>query len=109
MWILRVSHLIVASIIIVIVLSAQPAFSKQGVGVVGHSTVEIVLTGSLSERRPIDVKIWYPASEKNFDTAPLATYQSRLYGVPLIPARWDPLSWRITSTGRPSRRDQEER
>ena len=30
MWILRVSHLIVASIIIVIVLSAQPAFSKQG-------------------------------------------------------------------------------
>jgi predicted dienelactone hydrolase len=96
MWILRVSHLIVASIIIVIVLSAQPAFSKQGG--VGHSTVEIVLTGSLGERRPIDVKIWYPASEKDFDKAPLATYQSRLYGVPLIAERWDPLSWRITST-----------
>src|SRR5262245_1056555 len=64
---------------------------------VGHTTLEIVLTGSLGERRPIDVDIWYPARKADFEQAPLATYTSRLHGVTLDPARWDPLTWQVTS------------
>jgi predicted dienelactone hydrolase len=64
---------------------------------VGHTRVEITLTGALGEVRPIDVDIWYPAEKQNFEDSPPATYTSRLHGVTLIPARWDPLLWKVTS------------
>jgi predicted dienelactone hydrolase len=86
-----------AVIVVFMVTTTSQAFAYRDQRV-GHTTVEIVLTGSLGERRPIDVELWYPARKKNFDEAPMATYQSRLHGVPLIPERWDPLAWQITST-----------
>jgi len=64
---------------------------------VGHATVQISLAIGLNKSLPIDVEVWYPANKKDFNAAPATVYRSRLYGVPLIPARWDPLSWQITS------------
>ena len=65
---------------------------------VGHKRVHLVLTGSVGEARPIDVEIWYPAEREGFSNSPVTVYRSRLWGVTLIPSKWDPLSWQITST-----------
>jgi predicted dienelactone hydrolase len=65
---------------------------------VGHKRVHLVLTGSVGEARPIDVEIWYPAEREGFSNSPVTVYRSRLWGVTLIPSKWDPLSWEITST-----------
>jgi len=77
--------------------SAADESDQRGKFRVGHTRIEVILTGSVGERRPIDVEIWYPANTKGFNAAPVTVYRSRLFGVPLIPARWDPLSWQITS------------
>jgi predicted dienelactone hydrolase len=64
---------------------------------VGHTRLELNLVGVAGEARPVDVEVWYPASHKGFGNAPPATYRSRLHGVTLDPARWDPLSWELVS------------
>ena len=64
---------------------------------VGHTTISIVGTGTLGESRPIDVEVWYPAEKKAWDTASPSEYTSRLNGVTLAPAKWDPLSWVVVS------------
>jgi predicted dienelactone hydrolase len=73
---------------------------------VGHTTAHINVPGTLSENRPVDVGLWYPArflhhcerSEgddgKAGCSASPASYTSRLNGVPLLP-QWAPLSWTI--------------
>ena len=64
---------------------------------VGHTTMSIVGKGTLNEPRPIDVDVWYPADKKAWDAASPSQYTSRLNGVTLIPAKWDPLSWVVVS------------
>jgi predicted dienelactone hydrolase len=43
----------------------------------------------------VDVHLWYPADNRGFSRAPKTRYSSALYGLPLIPAKWDPLSWSV--------------
>ncbi len=64
---------------------------------VGHTTINIVGGGTLGELRPIDVEVWYPADKESWDGASASEYTSRLNGVPLVPAKWDPLSWAVVS------------
>jgi hypothetical protein len=60
---------------------------------VGHSMLEIVLTGSNGEVRPIDVHVWYPADQEDYAESEQTVYRSRLFGVTLIPGTFDPLSF----------------
>jgi predicted dienelactone hydrolase len=80
--------------------ASAPAAAKQpdapGKYAVGHTTIQIVLTDSLGETRPIDVELWFPADDKAWDAAPLSTYSSRLKGVALTDS-WDALAWEIVS------------
>ena len=80
-------------------LSASFALAKQpdapGKYSVGHTTVQIVLTGSLGEPRPIDVELWFPADDTAWGDAPASTYSSRLQGVALT--SWDALAWEVVS------------
>ena len=70
---------------------------------VGHAVFAMNLTeaggapGVPPVPRPVDVQVWYPAQKENFENSPLAVYRSRFYGVTLIPAKWDPLSWELKS------------
>src|SRR5262245_32097677 len=68
-----------------------------GTFAVGHTTVRIVGKGTLGEDRPIDVDLWYPADKEEWDAASPSQYTSRLNGVTLVPAKWDPLSWVVES------------
>ena len=45
--------------------------------------------------RTVDVHLWYPADTQRFSRAPKTRYSSALYGRPLNPAKWDPLSWSV--------------
>jgi pimeloyl-ACP methyl ester carboxylesterase len=49
------------------------------------------------ECRPMDVLLWYPADKQAYQTASPTVYTSRLNGLTLDPARWDPLSWTVTA------------
>jgi predicted dienelactone hydrolase len=64
---------------------------------VGHRMVQLRLTGTLGETRPLDLLLWYPAARDESRDAPAAVYRSRLYGVPLVAGRWDPLSWQLVA------------
>ncbi len=64
---------------------------------VGHTAFRIVGKGTLGENRPIDIDVWYPADQRSWDHASASVYTSRLYGVPLVPSKWDPLSWAVVS------------
>lgn len=63
---------------------------------VGHQIKRITVPGSAQgEPRAVDVHLWYPADVREFSDAPETVYKSALYGKPLIPDRWDPLSWTV--------------
>jgi predicted dienelactone hydrolase len=63
---------------------------------VGHTVEPIVVAGSaMGEARQVDVHLWYPADHKHRAERPKAVYTSTLHGRPLIPDRWDPLSWTV--------------
>jgi predicted dienelactone hydrolase len=64
---------------------------------VGHITIQMVGTGTLGEPRPIDAEVWYPADQEAWFAASPSEYSSRLRGVPLVPSKWDPLSWALLS------------
>ena len=98
-------------------LSAQmagAAMAADGAGLtqdlrVGHMVKTINVPGSFcmrnptapdcknGENRPVDVHLWYPADVSGFADARETVYTSALYGKPLIPGRWDPLSWQVES------------
>lgn len=44
---------------------------------------------------PIDVLLFYPADRQAYRYTKPSYYSSRLFGVTLDPARWDPVSWRV--------------
>ena len=74
---------------------------------VGHRIETTIVPGSFScpdvvsepdcarEPRRVDVHLWYPADPRAYADAPETTYTSALHGRPLIPERWDPLSWTV--------------
>src|SRR5438093_1011374 len=64
---------------------------------VGHTMIQVVHTGSAGERRPLDVHVWYPAHPAGVTAAPRTAYRSRLFGVPLVPGTYDPLTFTIPS------------
>ena len=86
-------------------------------GRVGHTVKTLTVPGSFcegspadpgcahGETRPVDVQLWYPVDVKKFADWPKTVYRSALYGLnddkpdnppnPLIPGRWDPLSWQV--------------
>ncbi len=51
---------------------------------VGSTVVHIELKGTVGERRPMDVLLWYPADKQAYQSAPATVYASRLNGVPII-------------------------
>ncbi len=86
---------------------------SRGEFAVGHSIRSLDVLGTLGERRPVNVHLWYPArslddcdnsgnSDGNGDdqgcSATPSVYTSRLFGIPLLP-QWDPLSWTIGTSG----------
>src|SRR5262245_31440470 len=75
--------------------SADHQPGRPGKFSVGHSSFEVVHTGTLGERRPVDVEVWYPADTQDYLDAPTTVYRSRMHGVTWDPARWasDPLSY----------------
>lgn len=70
---------------------------------VGSAVVHIELLGTVGERRPMDVLLWYPADKQAYRDAAPTVYASRLNGVPLIdpnnPNRWVPMSFVVVSEG----------
>lgn len=65
---------------------------------VGSAVIHIELTGTVGERRPMDLLLWYPADKNAYMNATkLTVYSSRLKGVTLDPARWDPISWQVVA------------
>lgn len=62
---------------------------------VGFTEIDLSLTGSNGEARPLHLMVWYPADVQDYNSGSAAFYRPRLYGVTLDPARWDPLSWQI--------------
>jgi predicted dienelactone hydrolase len=68
---------------------------------VGHTIRRVTVPGSAQgELRVVEVHLWYPADNERFSRAPKTRYSSALYGRPLewdplIPAKWDPLSWSV--------------
>jgi hypothetical protein len=73
---------------------------------VGHTVKTMVVPGSTlcpnpdgpcGDNRHVDVQLWYPADISGFAHAPKTVYTSALHGQPLIPGRWDPLSWQVES------------
>lgn len=85
---------------------------------VGHSVEAMIVPGSTlcpepkpdvscSEKRHVDVHLWYPADVSRFADSPKTVYRSALYGLnddqpgnppnQLIPGRWNPLSWQVES------------
>jgi len=68
---------------------------------VGSTVVHIELLGTVGERRPMDVLLWYPADKQAYQSAPTTLYASRLNGVPLIdpsnPERWVLMSFVVVA------------
>jgi predicted dienelactone hydrolase len=65
---------------------------------VSSAVVHIELTGTVGERRPMDLLLFYPADKQAHKNATtLTVYSSRLKGVTLDPARWDPISWQVVA------------
>jgi pimeloyl-ACP methyl ester carboxylesterase len=68
---------------------------------VGSAVVHIELLGTVGERRPMDVLLWYPADKQAYRDAAPTMYASRLNGVPLIdpnnPNRWVPMSFVVAA------------
>jgi predicted dienelactone hydrolase len=68
---------------------------------VGSAVVHIELTGTVGERRPMDLLLWYPADKQAYRRAPLAVYASRLNRVLIIdpknPDRWVPMSFVVAA------------
>src|SRR5688572_7069644 len=68
---------------------------------VGSAVIHIELTGTVGERRPMDVLLWYPADKQAYRNAPTTIYGTRLNGVPIIdpnnPNRWVPMSFVVTA------------
>jgi len=62
---------------------------------VGFTEIDLSLTGSSGETRPLHLMVWYPADGNDYSSASPAFYRPRLYGVTLDPARWDPMSLQI--------------
>lgn len=63
---------------------------------VGHMVERVVVRGStLDESRKVDVHVWYPADHQGLSNLPKSVYTSALNGLPLVPQRWDPLSWTV--------------
>src|SRR3990172_4617050 len=63
---------------------------------VGSSVIHVELKGTVGERRPMDLLLFYPADKQAYRNATtLTVYSSRLKGVTLDPARWDPISWQV--------------
>jgi len=61
---------------------------------VGYKVFQLDVIGNHGEHRPIPVHVWYPSHQRHGRTA---IYTSALYGVPLIPGTYDPLSWTVTA------------
>jgi predicted dienelactone hydrolase len=61
---------------------------------VGHKMFQLDVIGNHGEHRPIPVHVWYPSHQHEGQTS---VYTSALYGVPLIPGTYDPLSWIVTA------------
>jgi predicted dienelactone hydrolase len=83
----------------VVVFVAVTAASLTGVDAtaqalpVGHTVKRIEVPGAVgSDRRKVDVHLWYPAQGA---TGSKTVYQSALRGQPLDPQRWDPLAWSL--------------
>jgi len=65
---------------------------------VGSTVIHIELKGQVGERRPMDLLLWYPADKQAYrDATTLTVYSSRLKGVTLDPALWDPISWQVVA------------
>jgi hypothetical protein len=68
---------------------------------VGSTVAHIELKGTVGERRPMDVLLWYPADKQAYKSAPTTLYGSRLNGVPVIdpnnPDRWVPMSFVVAA------------
>ena len=60
---------------------------------VGSGVVHMELRGAAGERRPMDVLLFYPADKQAYREASPTVYSSRLLGVELDPAKWDPMTW----------------
>jgi len=64
---------------------------------VGSAVVHVELKGTVGERRPMDVLLWYPADKKSYANGTPTVYASRLNGIPIIhptdPDRWVPMSF----------------
>ena len=76
------------------VSTATPAFAEALR--VGHRVESVKVEGSAEgELRNVKVHLWYPAEKHTFWRAPETVYTSSLYGRELIPALWDPLSWKV--------------
>jgi len=76
-------------------LSAANGASDWGHFEVGFTEIDLSLTGSLGEARPLHLMVWYPADKKDYRSGTAAYYRPRLWGVTLDPARWDPMSLQI--------------
>jgi len=61
---------------------------------VSYKVFQLDVIGNHGEHRPIPVHVWYPSHQRHGRTA---VYTSALYGVPLIPGIYDPLSWTVTA------------
>jgi predicted dienelactone hydrolase len=66
---------------------------------VGHTVERIGVEGSAPgpDERQVDVHLWYPADKRGFSHRPPTVYSSALRGLPLLPERWDPLSWKVAA------------
>lgn len=82
-------------------LSAADDAGDWGKFEVGSAVVHIELLGTVGERRPMDVLLWYPADKQAYRDAAPTVYASRLNGVPLIdpnnPNRWVPMSFVVAA------------
>ena len=98
--------------VLALAVPQQGAAQEQQLGsfAVGHFTRIINVTGTLGEKRPVNVHLWYPAATSgdcnssgnsdengNGQGCSASMYTSRLNGIPLLP-QWDALSWKIGST-----------
>ena len=62
---------------------------------VGFKEIDLSLTGSLGEARPLHLMVWYPADVKDYRSGSAAYYRPLLYGVPLVPGKWDAMTLQI--------------
>ena len=64
---------------------------------VGVAAAHLEITGTAGERRPLDLLFWYPADRQSYRSGTPVVYTSRLNGIKLDPARWDPGSWSVAA------------